>query len=102
MKKLYTVRDVLTGYGVQNGIPAIIDLHNDQEALRVVKGSCAAGASSNALNTNAEDKELWCVGEFDERTGEITPCKPYLVAKAIEYMEVKKNGDLASESSKNA
>lgn len=102
MKKLYTIRDVLTGFGVQNGVPAIIDLHNDQEAIRVVKGSCVASAQPNALNTNAEDKELWCIGEFDERTGKITACEPYLVAKAIEYLEAKKDVNLVSKSSKDA
>ena len=87
--KLYTIRDVLTGYGTQRGVPAIIDLHNDQEALRVLKGSCVANAQPNAFNTNAEDKEFWCVGEFDQVTGRITPCEPYLVGKAIEFLEVK-------------
>lgn len=91
MKKLYTIRDVLAGYGVQNGIPAILDMPNDQFALRVLKGSCVAGATANAFNTNAEDKELWCVGEFDELTGKIKPCEPYLVGKAIDYLEVKKD-----------
>ena len=88
MKKLYTIRDVLTGYGCQTGVPAVLDLHNDKEAERVLKGSCVKGAQANALNTNAEDKELWCIGEFDERTGKITPCDPYLIGKAIDYMEV--------------
>lgn len=91
MKKLYTIRDVLAGYGVQSGIPAIMDLPNDKVAERVLKGSCARGAQANALNTNAEDKELWCIGEFDERTGVITPCEPYLVGKAIDYIEVTKD-----------
>lgn len=89
--KLYTIRDVLTGYGCIRGVPAIIDLHNDQEAIRTLKGSCVAGAQANAFNTNPEDKEFWCVGEFDERTGRITPCDPYLVGKAIDYMEVSTN-----------
>ena len=40
MRKLYTVRDVLIGYGCCRGVPALLDLANDQEALRVLKGSC--------------------------------------------------------------
>lgn len=88
MRKLYTVRDVLCGYGCIRGIPAVIDLCNDQEAIRMVKGSLVRGAQPNALNTNAEDKELWCVGEFDEKTGNIKACQPYLVAKAIDFKEV--------------
>lgn len=89
MKKLYVIRDVLAGYGLTQ--PAIIDLPNDQIALRVLKGSCAAGAQANQFNTNPEDKEFWCIGEFDERTGRITPCDPYLVGKAIDFLEVNNN-----------
>lgn len=91
MRKLYTIRDVLIGYGTIRGVPAILDLANDQEAIRMLKGSCVQGAQANAFNTNAEDKELWCVGEFDEQTGKIKPCEPYLVGKAIEYLEVSTN-----------
>lgn len=87
MKKLYTVRDVLAGFGVQNGVPAVLDLPNDQVAIRMLKGSCAKGAQANVLNTNPEDKELWCIGEFDEQTGRIKAIDPYLVGKAIEFIE---------------
>ena len=82
MKKLYTVRDVLAGFGVQAGVPAILDLPNDQVAIRVLKGSVVAGAQPNIFNTNAEDKELWCIGEFDEQTGKIKSCEPYQLNKA--------------------
>ena len=87
MRKLYTIRDVKIGYGVQElgGVPAVIDIANDETALRVLKGSCAKDQKPNALNTNPEDKELWCVGEFDQKTGKITPCDPYLVGRAIDF-----------------
>lgn len=87
MKKLYTVRDVKAGFGCTPGVPAVLDMPNDDFALRVVKGSCAAGQKPNALNTFPEDKELWCIGEFDERTGMITLVEPYIVARAIDYIE---------------
>ena len=88
MRKLYTVRDVLADYGcLGQGIPAVLDMPNDEYALRVLKGSCVKGASANVFNTNPEDKELWCVGEFDEKTGRIKPCDPYLVGKAIDYIQ---------------
>lgn len=87
--KLYTIRDVLAGYGVQPGVPAILNLPNDDVAIRVLKGSVAEGAKPNVLNTNIEDKELWCVGEFDEKTGRIKPCDPYLVGRAIDYKKVE-------------
>lgn len=88
MKKLYTIRDVKAQYGCENGIPAILDMPNDEFAVRLVKGSVAPGQKPNALNTFPEDKELWCIGEFDDRTGCITPCAPYLVARAIDYIQV--------------
>ena len=72
MKKLYTIRDVKAGYGVTLGVPAILDMPNDEYARRVLKGSCAKGQKANALNTYPEDKELWCIGEFDDLTGRIS------------------------------
>lgn len=86
MRKLYTIRDVKAGYGSENGVPAILDMPNDQYALRVLKGSCAPGQKPNALNTFPADKELWCIGEFDTQTGVIEPCRPYLVGRAIDYI----------------
>lgn len=86
MRKLYTIRDVLAGYGCVPGVPSIMDMPTDDYAKRVLRGSCAKGQKANVLNTNPEDKEIWCVGEFDERTGEIIACKPYLVGRAIDYV----------------
>lgn len=94
MKKLYCVRDVKAGYGVTPGVPAILDMPNDEFAIRVLKGSCAKGQKPNALNVYPEDKELWCIGEFDDLTGRVTPIDPYLVGRAIDYigsMEIEKN-----------
>lgn len=100
MKKLYTIRDVKAAYGCENGVPAILDMPNDEFALRVVKGSCAPGQKANALNTYPEDKELWCVGEFDELTGKIKPVDPYLVARAIDYIIKEVVQDVESEDAK--
>lgn len=86
MKKLYTIRDVKAAFGCESGVPAIIDCANDEVMLRIVKASLVAGQKPNALNVYPEDKEVWCVGEFDERTGKIKPCMPYLVARAIDYL----------------
>ena len=92
MIKVYTIRDVKAGYGCQQGVPALIDMPNDEYALRVLKASCQAGAKPNALNTFPEDKELWCVGEFDQETGMLKTDKPpYLIGRAIDYIEVAPN-----------
>lgn len=99
MKKLYTIRDRLAGFGcLGREVPAIIDMPNDEFAIRVVKGSMMKGQQANAFNVNAEDKELWCVGEFDEQTGEIKVCKPYLVARAIDYAEVHSDDELRKDA----
>ena len=91
--KLYTIRDVLCGFGKTGpGNPVIFNLDNDQLVIRVVKGSVARGQSPNALNTNPEDKEVWCVGEFDTETGKITACEPRLVCRVIDYVEGDKDG----------
>lgn len=87
MKKLYTVRDVLIGYGLMQ--PAVLDLPNDEVAKRVVRGTLAKGAPATYFNTNPEDKELWCVGEFDEQTGQIISCQPRLVCKFIDMKDLE-------------
>lgn len=97
MKKLYTIRDVKAGYGCEPGVPAILDLPNDEIAIRLLKGSVMAGQKPNALNTFPEDKELWCVGEFDERTGRIVSCDPYLVGRAIDYLQREVSVDVDSK-----
>lgn len=86
-KKIYVVRDVLVGYACIAGAEVLLILNNDEVALRVVRGSMAEGAQANALNVNPEDKELWCVGEFNQDTGKIISCRPRLVAKAIDYLK---------------
>ncbi len=96
MKRLYVIRDRLAGFGVvPTGVPAIIDMPSDAFALRLLKGSVAKGQQPNLLNTNAEDKELWCVGELDELTGKIAACEPYLIGRAIDYLnrEVIEDGE---------
>lgn len=102
MRKLYTIRDTLVGYGVDGvGVPAIIDLPNDDVLIRVMKGSCGAGAKANYLNVNPENKEVYCIGEFDQKTGRIIPCEPRLVARSIDYIE-RSPEDVHVESSSNA
>jgi len=98
MKKLYTIRDVKAGYGIEPGVPSILDMPNDEFAIRLLKGSVAPGQKANALNTFPEDKELWCVGEFDERTGKITSCDPYLVGRAIDYYKSEVIDDKSNEN----
>lgn len=90
MLKLYCIRDVLVGFGVKHSYnPVIIDCPNDDVMIRVIKASLSSGAQPNELNVCPEDKEVWCIGSFDQETGNITPIKPYCVARCIDYKEVK-------------
>ena len=83
--KLYTIRDVLVGYGVIQGLACIINFENDVVALRALKESMFPGQKPNAFNVHPEDKELWRVGEFDQQTGKIIACEPVLIGKAIDF-----------------
>lgn len=84
--KLYTIRDVLVGYGVIQGLSAVINFENDEVALRALKESMFPGQKPNAFNVHPEDKELWCVGEFDPKTGKILSIEPKLIGRAMDYM----------------
>lgn len=95
MRNLYTIRDVLIGYGLNS--PSVIDLPNDEVLLRVVKGSVAKGAAPNALNSNPEDKEVWHVGSFDEQTGQIKACQPRLVCKVIDFLGKEELADVKAD-----
>lgn len=62
--KIYAIKDVKIGFYnpfyLQNDAVAIREFTNGRN-----------DSQKNAINTNPEDKELWSLGEFDERTGEI-------------------------------
>lgn len=34
-----------------------------------------------------EDYTLFCIGEFDDQTGEIVPCSPYVVCHATDFLK---------------
>lgn len=96
MTKLYVIRDTLAGYGISS--PKVIDMPTDEYAIRVLRGSVAKGQKPNFLNTNPEDKELWCVGEFDELTGRIKACEPYLIGRAIDFINKEELENDANQS----
>ena len=62
--KIYAIKDTKIGY--MNPFY----LQNDGVAMREFTNA-RNEQSKNAVNTNPEDKELWCLGEFDDQTGEI-------------------------------
>lgn len=67
MKKLFTVRDVVTGQST------FIQLsHNDQSAIRDLFPVVSRGYP-------LKDIELYCIGSFDEISMNVTPCEPVLI-----------------------
>lgn len=47
-----------------------------------------AGNTSNAIGLNPECFSLWKVGEWDDGIGEVIPCTPECLAKAIDLASV--------------
>lgn len=77
MLKIYCIKDTKAGY--MNPFY----LQNDEIAIRSFK-KAANDVQSNAINDFPEDKELWYLGEFDERTGIITGEEPKFLLRAVE------------------
>lgn len=77
MLKIYCIKDTKTGY--MNPFY----LQNDDVAIRSFK-KAANDVQTNSVNDFPEDKELWCLGEFDERTGKIFGEEPKFLVKAVD------------------
>lgn len=43
--------------------------------------------AESPMHAHPEDYELWRLGQYDEDTGEITPCRPEMVVRAKDLME---------------
>ncbi|MBR5012746.1 MAG: hypothetical protein IKY15_02275 [Clostridia bacterium] len=52
--------------------------HNEGVAIREFTNG-ANEVQKNAINTNPEDKELWCLGSFDDETGIMTSEVKFLI-----------------------
>lgn len=77
--KIYSIKDTKAGY--MNPIY----MQNDEIAVRTFK-KYANDAQPNVVNEFIEDKELWYLGEFDERTGIIKAVEPMFLAKAVDLV----------------
>lgn len=62
--KIYSIKDTKIGF------MSPFYLQNDGVAIREFTNARNESAK-NAVNTNPEDKELWCLGEYDDQTGAI-------------------------------
>ena len=80
MLKIYSIKDVKAGF--MNPIY----LQNDEIAIRSIK-KAANDIQPNAVNDFPEDKELWCLGTFDEDTGLISAIQPKFLVRVIDFIE---------------
>lgn len=61
--KIYCVKDVLVGFKPPFVAP------NDNFAIRMLS-QLVNDINSNDIKTNPKDYQLFCIGEFDDQTGE--------------------------------
>lgn len=76
--KLYSVRDVNMGFN-----QPFVDV-NDEIAKR---GFAYAVNNTDMLGFRPGDFDLYCLGEFDQNTGDIDCCIPTLICHATEVIE---------------
>lgn len=74
--KIYCVKDTKVGF------MSPFTMNNDELCLREARVA-VNDSRPNVVNTNLEDKEIWCLGEFDDTTGVIKGVTPRLVATCI-------------------
>lgn len=77
MLKIYCIKDTKAGY------MSPFYLQNDDIAIRSFK-KAANEPQPNAVNDYPEDKELWYLGEFDERAGLIKGEMPKFLVRAVD------------------
>lgn len=74
--KIYSIKDTKIGF-MQPFYQS-----NDAVAVRAINNAVNAKEINN-INQNADDMELWKLGEFDDQTGQITSDIKFIV-KAID------------------
>lgn len=79
MSKLYAIKDAKVGAYIN-----IMMFKNDSVAIREFQAA-ANEKNRNMVNEFPEDKELWCLGTFDELTGVIVPEVKYM-NKAVDFI----------------
>lgn len=81
--KVYAVKDTASGE-----FNAPFYVQNDQMLKRVVHRAVNS-EEKNVFNEFIEDKQVYCLGEFDSQTGAITSKTPDLIINCIDLKEVK-------------
>lgn len=81
--KVYAVKDTAAGEFMS---PFYVQ--NDQMLRRVVR-QAVNSEQKNVFNEFAEDKQVYCLGEFDSLTGLISSKTPDLILNCVDLKEVK-------------
>ena len=76
--KLYCIKDECVGF-----VPPMA-MENDNVAKRSFEHICSAPDS--LYQTRPQDYSLYCVGDFNNVTGEIVPLLPFRVCEASDYV----------------
>lgn len=77
MLNIYSIKDTKVGF------MSPFNCQNDEIAIRSFK-KYANDPAPNVVNEFLEDKELWFLGTFDERTGKIEGIEPEFLVKAVD------------------
>ncbi|MDD6223557.1 MAG: hypothetical protein PUB18_00965 [bacterium] len=81
INKIYCLKDIKIGYMQP------FTMQNDAVAIRAFANSARANQPNN-VNTNSEDIELYCIGEFNDTTGKINGIEPEFMAKAVDFVKI--------------
>lgn len=81
--KVYAVKDVAAGEFMS---PFYVQ--NDSMLKRVVK-QAVNSEQKNVFNEFCEDKQVYCLGEFDGGTGIFTTHIPELILNCVDLKELK-------------
>ncbi len=78
IKGVYSIRDSKVGYLLPTAD------NNDSVAVRNFAAACKHPDS--LLQTNPQDFDLYCIGQFDDDSGELIPCTPKFIAHATDFV----------------
>lgn len=82
-------------YSILDKIPGVYSnpfyLKSNAVALREIKYLINEEKQPNIFNTNIKDKALFCLGEFNEESGEIISKKPEFIINLIDLKEETNN-----------
>lgn len=77
--KIYSIKDTIIG-----AYKTPFFTFNDEVAKRMVSNAVNDRTSQNDLNLNAKDMQLYCLGTYEDKNGDIKP-EVRFIANCIEF-----------------